>query len=131
MNNIETFFHAIHSDTFVTYWLFYLGYLFIVAYFGWSKLFRHAATVQKPGISLFETITGWLELLGALALFIGLFYPPMTLVPLIWLFPISLITLLRRKGEPHYAQFYNLLYTCIIPVLLVIMNRSYGIIKIA
>lgn len=99
---MQNFLQLIHGDTFCVFWLFYLGYIFITA---------------SSGI-LYKR---WLEILGAVCLLTGIFYPPLTLIPLIWLLPLSIITLYR-----HFD--YNTLYRCVIPVLLVTMNRTYGII---
>lgn len=127
MDTIDHFLELIHQDTYVVYWLFYIGYLFISAYLGFNKVFRanDPATGIQPGA--FTRASGWLELIGVLGLLIGFFYPPMTLIPIAWLLPLSLMTIYKQFGKP---RFYNLLYCCTIPVLLVIMNRSYGIIKI-
>ena len=99
---MQHFFELIHADTYCVFWLFYLGYIFITGYSG---------ILNKR----------WWEILGAASLLFGIFYPPLTLIPLIWLLPLSIITIYR-----HFD--HNTLYRCVIPVLLVTMNRTYGII---
>ncbi|NML21800.1 hypothetical protein HHL16_12995 [Pseudoflavitalea sp. G-6-1-2] len=109
---LESFLIHIHSDTFCVYWLFYLGYIFIAGWMGFNNL------------SAGNKISGVLLLLGAAALFIGIFYAPFSAIPFIWLVPVTVISLFRKQDQ----QFYNLLYCSLIPVLLLAMNKTYGII---
>jgi hypothetical protein len=104
---MQNFLELIHqAPTYNIFWLFYLGYIFITALSGFLKI---------------NTIPGRLEIAGAIGLLIGIFYPPFTIIPLIWLLPLSLITISR-----HFD--YNTLYRCVVPLLIVITNRTYGII---
>ncbi|HVI43914.1 MAG TPA: hypothetical protein VM802_03575 [Chitinophaga sp.] len=113
MDYIENFLELIHRDaTFTVYWLFYLGYIFLSLWLGRND--------QLNG----KKISGWLQTAGGVALVIGLFFPPMTLIPFLWLLPLAVVNLLKAPA----AQRYNLLYCAVMPVLLAIMNRTYGII---
>lgn len=109
---LERFLEHIHSDTFCVYWLFYLGYIFIAAWMGFSNL------------SAGNKVSGSLLILGAAGLFIGIFYAPFSAIPFVWLLPVTVISLFRKKDH----QYYNLLYCSLIPVLLLAMNKTYGII---
>lgn len=112
INTIDHFLNLIHGDTYCVYWLFYLGYLFISAYLGYSNLTRH------------QRVSGWLQLGGAFALLLGLFFPLLTVLPIAWLLPLAVAGLFRSRDH----LYYNLLYSSITPVLLLVMNRTYGII---
>lgn len=109
---LENFFNHIHSDTFNVYWLFYLGYIVVAAWMGFCNL------------SAGNKIAGSMLVLGAAVLFAGIFYPPFSVIPFVWLLPLSVVKLFRKRDH----QFYNLLYCSIIPVLLLAMNKTYGVI---
>lgn len=111
MQAFEKFLQLIHSDTFCVYWLFYLGYIVILSFLG--------TTGKDNG-----KIIRFLQLSGAIFLIAGIFFPPLTVIPIIWLLPVAVIQLFTKKD----TRFYNNLYCCIIPILLLVMNRSYGLI---
>ena len=107
----EKFMQLIHADTFCVYWLFYLGYIVILFFLGMSG--------KESGKAI-----RFLQLSGAVTLVAGIFFPPLTILPIVWLLPVSVRQLFSKKDN----QFYNNLYCCIIPILLLVMNRSYGLI---
>jgi|GEM_PF-1321515 len=112
MKTFEHFLHLIHNDTFCVYWLFYLGYIFTAAWLG-----RKALTAQQP-------FKGWLLISGAIGLVLGIFIPLFTIIPFLWLWPTVIVSLFRKRDQ----QYYNIAYCSLIPLLLIIMNRTYGII---
>ncbi len=112
MRIFNQFLQLIHSDTFCVYWLFYLGYIFLASWLG-----NKALAAQRP-------VTGWLLITGAIGLLLGIFIPLLTILPFVWLWPTVLVALFGKRDQP----FYNLAYCGVVPVLLLIMNRTYGII---
>lgn len=109
---IEHCFNLIHSDTFNVYWLFYLGYIVIASWIGYDHL------------SAGDKLTSGLLLLGAAGLLAGIFYAPLSVIPFVWLVPLAVVLLFKKKDH----QYYNLLYCAIIPALLLVINKTYGII---
>lgn len=111
--------------------IFYTGFTFIFSYAALFKIFERKRMMQ--GMVGFGFDTGWTlaigyaELVGTIGLLLGLVYPLVLRLSVLWLFPFAIGAFTVHMARAEYHHFYNALFCCIAAVVLILTDKKLKI----
>lgn len=108
--------------------IFYSGFVFIFGYAALYKVFERPGMMQGMAAFGFDTnwtlLIGYAELIGTIGLLIGLAYPRILRLAILWLFPFAIGAFTVHMANEEYHHFYNSLFCCIAPVILFLTDKK-------
>jgi hypothetical protein len=121
----------LNDDTAIIRGIFYTGFLFIFNYAALFKIFHWKEMMD--GMAWFgfnytwTTMIGYCELLGVIGLVLGLFYPLIQRLSILWLFPFAIGAFTTHMARSEYHHFYNALFCCIAATVLLLTDKRLRI----
>lgn len=119
-------------DTNIIRTIFYAGFVFIFGYAALYKVFER--THMMEGMAAFGfnrtwTIAiGYAELLGVIGLLLGLIYPLVLRLSILWLIPFAIGAFTAHMAYNEYYHYYNALFCCVAPVVLFLTDKRLTIV---
>jgi uncharacterized membrane protein YphA (DoxX/SURF4 family) len=110
------------------------GYAYYVYIFGYAALFKvfQKQSMMDSMLSLgfnksWTIVIGIAETLGVLAVVLGLFYPRLKIIGILFLMPFAIGAFTAHMAHQEYHHFYHSLYVCILTVLLLWTDRYFKV----
>jgi uncharacterized membrane protein YphA (DoxX/SURF4 family) len=120
-------FKKLYEGTTIIRAIFYVGLLFIMGYAALYKVFEREGMMtgmESFGFNRTWTIAiGYGELLGVIGLLLGLKYPLILRIAILWLIPFAFGAFTAHMARSEYESFYNALFCCIAPIVLFLTDK--------
>lgn len=117
----------LYEGTTIIRGIFYAGFLFIFGYAALFKVFEWEnmmTGMESFGFNRTWTlIIGYGELLGVIGLLLGLKYPLILRLAILWLVPFAFGAFTAHMARSEYEHYYNALFCCIAPVMLFLTDK--------
>ncbi|NML21799.1 DoxX family protein [Pseudoflavitalea sp. G-6-1-2] len=108
--------------------IFYTGFVFIFGYAALFKVFEWPRMMKGMAGFGFNTnwtlFIGYAELVGTIGLLIGLAYPKILRLSILWLFPFAIGAFTVHMANEEYHHYYNSLFCCIAAVVLFLTDKK-------
>lgn len=131
MLHTSNFMKKIDTDTNIIRAIFYTGFLFIMGYAALFKVFEWKPMMdgmEAFGFNrTFTLIIGYCELLGVIGLLLGLIYPIVLRLAILFLIPFSIGAFTAHLAHSEYYHFYNALFCCIASIVLLATDKRLKI----
>ena len=114
------------------HWIAYAYYAYLFGYASLFKIIQKKQMVDSMASLGFgkswTLLIGYAELLGWLALILGIWFHQLKNAAVLWLFPFAIGALMVHFAHHEYKHFYSALFGCICSVVLLLTNKHFRII---
>lgn len=115
----------------IIHWLAFTYYLYLFGYASLFKVFKKQSMVEgMKDLGFNETWTLFIgvgELLGVIALVIGIFHHEFKNAGVIWLLPFAVGALMVHFAHHDYRYYYDALFGCIAAVIILYTDKHFAI----
>lgn len=121
----------IFSFNTITYWLSYIGYLYIILPASLNKVIQQPLMLENMRLLGFEknwTIAiGIAEIIGVLIVLVGLFKSQFRTLGILLLFPFAIGAFTAHMAHQEYHYFYKSLIMCVLSFVLLYLDKRVSI----
>lgn len=115
----------------ILHWAAYCYYVYIFGYAGLFKVIQRPGMMQSMNSLGFDKtwtiVIGIAEVLGVLALLIGLGNHQIKNMAVLFLFPFAVGALVAHFAHQEYHHYYNALICCVLSVVLLLTEPHFKI----
>lgn len=116
----------------VIHWIALALFFYIFSKAGIDKVFQKPGMMEGMAALGFNTqrtlIIGWLEVLGVVAIIVGLWVPMVKNIAILYLMPFGIGALtMHISRQDGFSDYYESLLVCILSVIVLLTDRSFSI----
>lgn len=115
----------------VLHWSAFAYYVYVFGYAGLFKVLQlphMMSNMEKLGFDKNWTIMiGIAEVIGVLALLVGIWIPQVKNIAVLFLFPFAVGALTAHFAHHDYQYYYNALICCVLSVVLLLTDKRFKI----
>ena len=117
----------------IIHWIALIAFSYIFAKAGILKVIVHPGMMEGMSILGFDkhrtSIIGWLEVFGVVGIVIGLWFPAVKNLAVLFLIPFGIGALtMHIAHQDGFADYYESFFVCVLSIIILLTDRHFKII---